>query len=139
MRFSVPHALTAAAHVEGARRAYFTSPLLDHPFDAAGGRSVLQRSCFFACRDDFWFAVVGRAGSLRPIVNRPNATNFQHSSFAPLPLCGAGCLTCGRLSIGQADCVQRAGRRVANPPQDTILPHVRRAIPLSCRTSANLC
>jgi hypothetical protein len=27
-----------------------------------------------------------------------------------------------------------ASRRVSNPPQDAILPHVRRAIPLSCRT-----
>jgi hypothetical protein len=33
---------------------------------------------FSARRHDF----VGQAGSLRPIVNRPNVANIQHSSFA---------------------------------------------------------
>jgi hypothetical protein len=43
---------------------------------------VLLHFCFFARRDDFGVArVVGQAGSLRPIVNRPNTTNVQHSSF----------------------------------------------------------
>ena len=32
--------------------------------------------------------------------------------------CGAGCSTCRRLPIG-------ASARVNNPPQDTILPHIR--------------
>jgi hypothetical protein len=40
---------------------------------------VLLHFCFFACRDDF---VVGQDGILRPIANRPNVANFQHSSFA---------------------------------------------------------
>jgi hypothetical protein len=52
----------------------------DHRFAAC--RVVLQHSCFVACRDDFWFAVVGQDGILRPIGNRPNAANFQHSSVA---------------------------------------------------------
>jgi hypothetical protein len=39
---------------------------------------VLLHFCLFARRDDF----VGQAGSLRPIVNRPNVANVQHSSFA---------------------------------------------------------
>ena len=44
---------------------------------------VLLHFCFFARRDDFGVArIVGQAGSLRPIVNRPNVANVQHSSFA---------------------------------------------------------
>jgi hypothetical protein len=85
-------------------------------------RVVLLHFCFFARCDDFVKAgVVGQAGSLRPIVNRPNAANVQHSSFAACRY--AGCLTGGRLSIGLPCCVQGTGRRVANPPQDAILPH----------------
>jgi hypothetical protein len=55
----------------------------------------LVNFCFFARRDDFGVArIVGQAGSLRPIVNRP----VRPERKAP-------------------------GRRVANPPQDDILPH----------------
>jgi hypothetical protein len=42
----------------------------------------LLHFCFFARRDDFGVHVVGQADSLRPIVNRPNVANVQHSSFA---------------------------------------------------------
>jgi hypothetical protein len=57
------------------------------PIYALTGKSVKLEPyyifCFFARRDDFGFArVVGQAGSLRPIVNRPNVANVQHSSFA---------------------------------------------------------
>src|SRR5580692_7255725 len=57
-----------------------TLVLLSIPFRLA---LVLLHFCFFARRDDFGVArVVGQAGSLRPIVNRPNVANVQHSSFA---------------------------------------------------------
>jgi hypothetical protein len=39
--------------------------------------------------DEFW-CDVGQAGSLRPIVNRPNAANVQHSSFAACRYAGHG-------------------------------------------------
>jgi hypothetical protein len=37
-------------------------------------------------------------------------------------------VACGRLAIGLPAGAQSAGRRVANPPQDAILPHMRRAV-----------
>ena len=50
---------------------------------SAGARVCTTIFCFFARCDDFGVArVVGQAGSLRPIVNRPNVANVQHSSFA---------------------------------------------------------
>src|SRR3984957_7163450 len=63
---------------------------------------------------------------------------------------GGRLVACGRLSIGQMSLTSStprlrlfamrgrvratAKRRGAHPPQDAILPHVRRAIPLACRT-----
>jgi hypothetical protein len=62
------------------------------------GALVLLHFCFFARRDDFGVArVVGQAGSLRPIVNRPNVANVQHSSFA-------ACRYAGQVVQPAADC-----------------------------------
>ena len=62
--------------------------------------SVLLHSCFFARRDEFGVArVVGQAGSLRPIVNRPNVANVQYSSFAACRYAGQVVETCGGLPI----------------------------------------
>ena len=68
--------------------------------DFGVARVVLLHFCFFARRDDFGVArVVGQAGSLRPIVNRPNVANVQHSSFAACRYVGQVVKACGGLSI----------------------------------------
>jgi hypothetical protein len=90
------------------------NPPLSAAGDNAGGRLsqfaacryVLLSIAFFARCDELGVVrVVGQAGSLRPIVNRPNVANVQHSWFAacryagqdvilragcqPAPACGA--------------------------------------------------
>jgi hypothetical protein len=96
-------------------------------------------SCFFARRADFGGRVVGQAGSLRPIVNRPNVANVQHSSFAARRYAGqAGNLRpiVNRPTLGESDVPDErhcryapepensaVRRRLATGAQDDILPH----------------
>jgi hypothetical protein len=76
----------------------------------------------------FWVArIVGPAGSLRPIVNRPNAANVQHSSFAAWRYAGQDAvLRAGWQPLAThqllALCAQPA-RPIDNRPQATSLPH----------------
>jgi hypothetical protein len=61
--------------------------------------------CSFPRRDDF---VVGQDGILRPIVNRPNAANSQHSSFA-------SCRHAEQNTQSAAGCQPNATRRLVTP------------------------
>jgi hypothetical protein len=72
-------------------------------------RSVLLHFCFFARRDDFGVALWGRL------------------------------ISCGRLSIGPGQLRATASRRVGNPPQDPILPHVRRVCTGAVIQSPQVC
>jgi hypothetical protein len=121
--------------------------LLHFCFFARRGDFVLLSIAFFARRHefvllDFWLFAgcdefVGQVGNLRPIVNRPTLEP------GTMPEKGQGGLRLAAMRarlFNPRPIVDRPGRlrtvasrRVDNPPQDAILPHVR-AIPLSCRT-----
>src|SRR5580658_5178258 len=83
--------------------------------------TVLQTFHLFARRDDFGVAaVVGQAGSLRPIVNRRAATTQK-----PPRANGdrsAACRHAGQAAPGRKKTSAAPKRRIANPPQVDNLP-----------------